>query len=287
MSINGSNLSIYVNGAMVGAPVVAHGQIVPSGNNLQIGHDPSNPPRYFNGLIDEAALYSTGLSAAQVQAIYNAGSAGKCRVPTPPLVAIQPASQIVSIGANAGFAGLASGFNPLAYQWQFGGSNIAGATAATLSLANVQLTNAGSYSLIVSNPYGFGTNSNALLTVTNPVCVSTPSNLVGWWAGEGNANDNTGTNNGFATNGVTYAAGKAGQAFVFNGSSTIQVPNSASLNFGPTAPITIEMWAFRTGATGNVNILGKRLAGCSLSFNYIFGFDPVNGLLLGAGMDPP
>jgi hypothetical protein len=40
---------------------------------------------------------------------------------------------------------------PLGYQWQRNSENLAGATAAALSLPNVQLTNAGSYRVIISN----------------------------------------------------------------------------------------------------------------------------------------
>jgi hypothetical protein len=75
---DGAHLSIYLNGVLVGTPVSASGAIMSSGNDLQIGHDPSNPSWYFGGLIDEASIYNTALSAAQIQAIYNAGSAGKC-----------------------------------------------------------------------------------------------------------------------------------------------------------------------------------------------------------------
>ena len=36
-------------------------------------------PHPFAGRIDEPAVYNRALSAAEIQAIYNAGSAGKCQ----------------------------------------------------------------------------------------------------------------------------------------------------------------------------------------------------------------
>ena len=37
---------------------------------------------------------------------------------------------------------------------------------------------------------------------------------------------------------------KLARPFNFNGSnSVVQIPNTAGLNFGPTAPITVELWA--------------------------------------------
>jgi hypothetical protein len=56
----------------------------------------------------------------------------------------------------------------VAYQWRFNGTNIAGATNATLTLTNVQSGQAGNYSVIVGNAFGSVTSSNAVLTVTSP-----------------------------------------------------------------------------------------------------------------------
>jgi hypothetical protein len=78
-----SSLSLYVNGALDQQATL---EAVPwdSGCAFHIGgvYDPSGDCAYvgqfFNGLIDEATLYSSALPADQIQAIYNAGIAGKC-----------------------------------------------------------------------------------------------------------------------------------------------------------------------------------------------------------------
>jgi hypothetical protein len=63
----------------------------------------------------------------------------------------------------------------LTYQWQYRGTNIAGATNSSLTLTNVQLTNFGFYSVIVSNGVAFTVSSNAFLTVDGaPVILSQP-----------------------------------------------------------------------------------------------------------------
>ncbi|MDQ6785900.1 MAG: hypothetical protein M3033_03660 [Acidobacteriota bacterium] len=49
------------------------------------------------------------------------------------------------------------------------------------------------------------------------VCVAKPADLVSWYQAEGNANDALGRNNPSATNAVSYAAGKVGQGFNFDG----------------------------------------------------------------------
>lgn len=81
-----------------------------------------------------------------------------------PYVAQQPASQSAVVGSNITFSVIASGTTPLTYQWQMNGTNIPGATAATFTKSNVQLTDAGSYQAIVANSYGSATSSVAVIT---------------------------------------------------------------------------------------------------------------------------
>src|SRR3990167_3141820 len=72
-------------------------------------------------------------------------------------------------------------------------------------------------------------------------CVPPPSGMVSWWRAENDANDFVGTNNGAMTNGATFAAGKVGQAFSFDGvDDEVVVPHNANLNTG--SQITIDAW---------------------------------------------
>jgi endonuclease/exonuclease/phosphatase family metal-dependent hydrolase len=84
-----------------------------------------------------------------------------------PSITTQPQSQVVSPGSNVTFSVTASGTAQLAYQWLFNGTNISDATTNAYTLAGAQFTNAGNYSVIVTNLYGSVTSSNAVLTVTN------------------------------------------------------------------------------------------------------------------------
>jgi len=83
----------------------------------------------------------------------------------PPIIATQPANQVGFQGGAVSFSVLAAGRLPLFYQWQFDGANLAGATDATLTLTNLTNTQAGSYSVVVSNSLNWTISSNALLTV--------------------------------------------------------------------------------------------------------------------------
>jgi hypothetical protein len=70
-----------------------------------------------------------------------------------------------------------------------------------------------------------------------------PPGMVSLWSGEGNANDNVGANNGTLMGGVTFANGKVGRAFNFDGrSGFVSVPHNALWDFGNN-PFTIAFWA--------------------------------------------
>ncbi|HMJ66837.1 MAG TPA: immunoglobulin domain-containing protein, partial [Candidatus Binatia bacterium] len=84
-----------------------------------------------------------------------------------PTIVTGPTSQTVTEGADVSFTVSASGTPPLAYQWLRNGSEVFGATAASLVLSNVQVTVAGTYSVRVSNPWGSVTSGGAVLTVNS------------------------------------------------------------------------------------------------------------------------
>jgi hypothetical protein len=81
--------------------------------------------------------------------------------------------------------------------------------------------------------------------------------MVSWWAGEQNANDVVGPNNGAMQNGATYAAGKVGQAFFFDGvDDRILVPHHANQNLG--AGITVDAWVYPVSSGHGRSIIQKR-----------------------------
>jgi len=61
------------------------------------------------------------------------------------MIIAQPASQTVIVGDTATFCCGALGTPPLGYQWRHDGTNIGGADGSTLTLTNVQFSDAGSY----------------------------------------------------------------------------------------------------------------------------------------------
>ncbi len=102
----------------------------------------------------------------------------------PPVITTQPTNQTVAVGGSATFNVTATGSLPLSYQWYINTNNpISGATNATLTLNNVQDTNAAGYSVVITNMLGSVTSLVVSLIVIDPPIITTPpmssTNLAG------------------------------------------------------------------------------------------------------------
>jgi hypothetical protein len=95
-----------------------------------------------------------------------------------PRITVQPASQAAAVGADANFIAMAVGAQPLSYQWQYDGTNIPGATNATLLVSSAQPANMGYYQMTVSNSFGWAVSQAASLVVAGvpPVLTVQPTN---------------------------------------------------------------------------------------------------------------
>ncbi|HTT13862.1 MAG TPA: immunoglobulin domain-containing protein [Burkholderiaceae bacterium] len=83
-----------------------------------------------------------------------------------PEIEASPQSISVPAGQSVTFTVSATGAAPLTYQWQQGGTDIAGATASSYTLSDVQATQTGSqFDVVVSNSFGSATSGVATLTV--------------------------------------------------------------------------------------------------------------------------
>ncbi len=92
-----------------------------------------------------------------------------------PTITTQPQDQNVNQSGNAVLTVVATGTPSPSYQWRFDGTNIDGATGTSLTVANAQPADAGSYSVVVSNIAGAVTSADAVLTVTVPTVNVAPT----------------------------------------------------------------------------------------------------------------
>lgn len=94
---------------------------------------------------------------------------GLARLGTPlPTITRQPSDLAAAAGANVTLTVVANTTANVTYQWRRNGTALTGATAATLTLANIQSADAGTYTVVVTNPFGSTTSAPATLTLGSP-----------------------------------------------------------------------------------------------------------------------
>lgn len=176
---SGAIYKFYVNGAQIGEDQFDQ-YLVPDANApLTVGK--AEQIASTIGQIDEVEIFHRALTASELAAIYNAGSAGKCKngaTPTP--------------------------------------------TATPTATPTV------------------------VPTITpSPTCVPPPPDMLGWWPGDGNANDIQSGHNGTLSGSAGFDAGLVGQAFSFNGTpGHVLATGTTNIDGGPQA--TYDAWVYPT-----------------------------------------
>lgn len=166
----------YLDGGLVTAPGLTAGQVVQAQLRLWCGLD---------GATYETALAAGGFTAkselvpTKAQAPLVDGRPGipprpvnhfrTVRPPQVPYLAVEPAGLLVPIGQTATLSAVVIGGGSSGFQWRLNGVAIPGANSAVLQLSNVQKTDAGDYSVVVSNGTCSLSSTNARLTVYQPI----------------------------------------------------------------------------------------------------------------------
>jgi hypothetical protein len=268
---------LYVNGMLV-ATSQSYRNIGYDNHPVLLGQDINNGAFNFplNGRIDEAAIYNRALTADEIAAIYASGAAGKkntgpyintaSRLPTAFLSQAYSAS-ITTFGgiAPVGFA-LSSGSLP------------PGLTMDSSGLISGTPNTIGTFTFTLTATDGAASVAQQTFTLQVVTLVATPPGIISWWKAENNAQDAIGTNHGTAMNGATYAAGKVGQSFLFDGvNDYISVPDAASLQ---PASLTLEAWVMFNSTSGPII---ARALGSGVSDSYVLWLQ--NGDLNGTVCD--
>jgi hypothetical protein len=141
--------------------------------------------------------------------------------PTAPVILAQPQNQTVTPSNSVSFTVVVSGSAPLSYRWYLNtNAPVANATNSTLTLDNVQSTNAGAYSVVVTNVAGSIASTNVFLTVS--AGASAPPQL----------------SNSVFSNGVFSLTinGNSGPDYIVQASTNLTDWNGIFTNHSPTPP---------------------------------------------------
>ncbi len=259
---DGSVKYFYVNGELAGTSAITADPNIIRPLRIGAGKNESDTAMYFfNGDIDEVALYNKALTPERVDYHY---SLGKYSDTTAPFMVHQPESLDLIVGVAASFNAQAAGSPTLAYQWLHNGQPVTGATEHSLSLSNTTFADAGDYALRVANSLNTITSQVATLNLgAQPTFANLTNNLVVHLKFENNVQDASGRNNhGTIAGAPTFVSGRIGQALHYKtaGSSYnyVTLGTPADLQFGESTDFTVSYWVRFTSAT-NLPFLANTL----------------------------
>jgi hypothetical protein len=142
----------------------------------------TNMPGKTNSTLNVPNAHQANVGNYQVVVINNFGSvtSAPATLNLQPGITVQPTNITAVAGTNVIFYVGAEGTPPLSYQWQLNGTNVAlNGNSSSFIIGNVQLANAGAYSVLITNAFGSTNSTNAILTVVNgsaaPVSLATPT----------------------------------------------------------------------------------------------------------------
>jgi len=126
-----------------------------------------NGTESFTASFPVSATYTQFITATAIGPFNDTSEFSQAvQVRTPPVLGLQPVGTNAPSGAPATFCATASGTPPIFYQWRLNGVNIPQATNACFTISAADVTNGGSYTVIIGNGLG------ALATI--PVSLTLP-----------------------------------------------------------------------------------------------------------------
>ena len=183
--VRGGSAYIYTDGVLVNTSPLTTTGTIDTDNltfngstpyRINIGQDgrgdytDGGGAQITDALIDDLGIWRRALTANEAASIYAQGVQGhdlttaSGTAATPPTVAIQPISQLISAGGTLNLLSGGGGTPPLSYKWQKNGVD-AGVTTSNLTIANIQAAQEGDYRVIISNNAGSITSSVAQVKV--------------------------------------------------------------------------------------------------------------------------
>jgi hypothetical protein len=177
VTYDGTTVRFYANGVQKWTQAGT----IPAPNTtgpLCIGGAPGTGDGYFDGNVDEVAIYTNALTVDQINLHYAVGLTNFAVPPVKAYVIADPAPTSAYAGRTATFSVNADGTTPLSYQWYKGTTSIAGATGDILTFTCAYADNGANYKVVVTNLYGSATSAPAALTVmTDLTLESSPASI--------------------------------------------------------------------------------------------------------------
>ena len=254
ISFDGATKRLFVNGVEVASQsglsaLVYDGAPVPV--TIGCGLARNAPRDMFTGRVDEVSVYRRALSPDEIFALFEAGSAGKSG--TGPY--FTSPSRLPDVASGASYSQQMTtilGTAPISFSLSEGALP-PGMVLSSAGLVSGVSNASGTFDFtaLATDAGGMATEQQCVLRVLQPVAL--PADMVAWWRGEPATGDTVpdimgGHDGGFFSGNTasppSYTpAGKVGNAFAFDGTLYVRVPDAVELR---PNEMTAEAWVFPT-----------------------------------------
>ena len=243
---DGTTIRIYINGLLEGS-VAGPAAIATNSLPLSLGAQ-SDASRFYTGLLDDARVYATALSATEIAALAGGPPANTAPVAVADSYST-PTNTTLTVAAPGVLANDSDAdADPLS------AIKVSDPTHGTLTLGatgSISYVPTTGYSGPDSFTYKANDGTVDSNTVTVSLTVTAPGGSQrGWWKFDGNATDSSGSaNNATLVGSPAFVAGQLGSALQLNGTSQYaSVADAASLDL--TTGLTLAAW-IRPGVAVN------------------------------------
>ena len=253
---DGGSMKIYINGVQDANTAAAFNDVGDGAGTLYLGYNPDTAfaggEAYFNGLLDEVGWYNRTLSTDEIGKIVQEPDPFSFTAQTGMPLSTTIVSNPITVTGISAAAVISITGGEYSVSTDGGGTwgswtNHAGNVGVN-DQVRVRQTSSGSYSTSTTATVVIGSVGGVFGGVSGDFNVTTAASgdpnlngLAAWWKGENNAYDSLGGNNGTMTGG-TYAPGKSGQAFSFDGSAAQYVSVPASPSFDLATGHGVAFW---------------------------------------------
>ena len=121
---------------------------------------------FLFGTADEVATWNRALTQTEIQQVISNGIPHPVAA-TAPSITRQPVGATVFTRSSVNLVAEGAGTGPLFYQWRKNNAAITDATNAAYNLSNIQVSDSGSYTLVITNVAGSVTSDVAAVSARN------------------------------------------------------------------------------------------------------------------------
>ncbi|WP_160164641.1 LamG-like jellyroll fold domain-containing protein [Pedosphaera parvula] len=236
---------------------------------------------FFNGSIDEVAVWERALSQAEVQSLITNGMPQPV-TNSPPTFVQQPLSSTNNMGDRLNFSVQVYGQHPYSYQWYKNGVSIPNAINKTYSDTSTTEPATNTYYVVAANPAGSTQSDTATVVIVPDVVPNVTAGLLSYWPLDSVTNSTTlNTPDLYSHNdlqliamdGSSLVPGQFGSALNFDANLQQYAVRSSGFPIYNNTNYTVSFWVNAQGLSQQSKVVFAEANPTNINTYFLMGTD--------------